>query len=217
MIEIVNVVKIYKNKDRTIRALDGVSLKMDSGEFVAVQGPSGCGKTTLLLIVGALLKPDEGHTEILGTNPAELSPDTRSRFRSENIGFVFQQFYLLPYLTVLENVLAPALVHPIGNARERALWLLEQFRISDRQNHVPGNLSTGEQQRTAMARALLNKPKILLADEPTGNLDEENSSLVLNSLKEFAGSGGTVLLVTHDAAAAAKADRVIPMKNGRLG
>lgn len=216
MIEIENVVKIYKNKGRMIRAVDGVSLKIASGEFTAVQGPSGCGKTTLLLIMGVLLKPDEGRISILKQNPYDLSPDRRAAFRSENIGFVFQQFHLLPYLTVLENVLAPSLVRSTGESRDHALKLLEQFRISERKNHVPGNLSTGEQQRTAMARALLHNPKILLADEPTGNLDEENTSIVLNSLKDFARSGGTVLLVTHDSTAAREADRVIPMKSGRL-
>lgn len=216
MIEIERVVKIYKNKERTIRALDCASLNIGSGEFVAVQGPSGCGKTTLLLIAGGLLKPDEGGISILGQNPYDLSHDRRSAFRSQNIGFVFQQFYLLPYLTVLENVLAPSLVHPCSEAKKNALELLERFGLSDRRNHVPGNLSTGEQQRTAMARALLNKPRILLADEPTGNLDEENTTIVLNSLKDFAGSGGTVLLVTHDSTAARRADRVVPMKNGRL-
>ncbi|MBN1901232.1 ABC transporter ATP-binding protein [Candidatus Sumerlaeota bacterium] len=216
MIEIENVSKIYRSKNRTIRALDGVSLKLAPREFVAAQGQSGCGKTTLLLVMGMLLKPDQGGISILGKNVGNYTPDQRAAFRSEHVGFVFQQFYLLPYLTVLENVLTPSLVHPSGDLKERALELLERFRLSDRIHHVPGNLSAGEQQRTAMARALLNKPDILLADEPTGNLDEENASIVLNSLRDFAESGGTALLVTHDSSAAGKADRMIPMKNGRL-
>lgn len=200
-----------------INAVDGVSLAVGAGEFVAVQGPSGCGKTTLLLAAGALLQPTCGKVALEGTDPYALSPGQRARFRAENIGFVFQQFHLVPYLDVLDNVLTSTLaLGGDGRARRRALELVERFGLTDRLRHVPAALSTGERQRVALARALLNEPKLLLADEPTGNLDEENGGVVLRCLEEFARAGGTVLLVTHEARAASIADRIVRMNEGRL-
>ena len=148
-----------------------------------------------------------------------MSSDARSNFRAANIGFVFQQFHLVPYLSVLENVLAPAIATrgtPNDVAFNRARSLVVQFGLEHRIDHVPGELSSGERQRTALARALLNSPKLLLADEPTGNLDEENAELVLNHLAEFAAGGGAVLLVTHDPKAAAKAGRTVFLKDGQV-
>ncbi|MCX5684896.1 MAG: ATP-binding cassette domain-containing protein, partial [Planctomycetota bacterium] len=174
----------------------------------------GCGKTTLLLIAGGLLKPDDGQVLLAGQDPYALAPDARARFRAENVGFVFQQFHLIPYLSVLDNILAPALARPLENARERAVELAGRFGLTDRQGHVPGELSTGDRQRTALARALLHKPQFLLADEPTGNLDEASGHVVLGHLAEFAKTGGAVLLVTHDPHATQYATRPVRMESG---
>ncbi len=211
-----DVSKTYRSGSREVCALDGISLSVDTGEFVAVQGPSGCGKTTLLLITGGLLAPDEGDVEIDGQNPYNLPSDERARFRAENVGFVFQQFHLIPYLSVLENVLAPAIASGETDAQDRAHALVRHFSMEHRIRHVPGELSTGERQRTALARALLNRPKLLLADEPTGNLDRENADAVLGYLKEFVAAGGGVLLVTHDSHAVEFAQRVTDIRDGQL-
>jgi len=216
LLDISNVRKTYHSNNGDVRALDEVSLSVDSGEFVAVEGPSGCGKTTLLLVAGGLLAPDLGKVVINGQNPYALLPDSRAGFRAENVGFVFQQFHLVPYLDVLDNVLAASIASQQPDARERASELIAHFGLEHRMHHVPGQLSTGERQRTALARALLNRPKILLADEPTGNLDRENADAVLGFLKEFTADGGAVLLVTHDRHAMDFAQRVTKIRNGKL-
>lgn len=197
-------------------AVDDVSVSVEAGEFVAVVGPSGCGKTTLLLVAGGLLRPENGEVSIDGTDPYSLSGEQRARFRAEQIGFVFQQFHLVPYLNVLDNVMAPALVTGETSARERAGILVERFGLADRLGHRPGQLSTGERQRVALARALLNEPRVILADEPTGNLDGDNSEQVLQALKTFADEGGAVLLVTHDPDAVAFAGRQVVLQGGQL-
>jgi ABC-type lipoprotein export system ATPase subunit len=199
-----------------VAALDGVSLSLAAGEFVAVRGPSGCGKTTLLLAAGALLAGDEGQVLIDGQDPYRLGSDQRARFRAGKLGFVFQQFHLVPYLTVLENVLSPCLALPAEDGERRAMQLIEHFGLTERIHHTPGELSTGERQRTALARALLNRPRLLLADEPTGNLDADSARAVLDYLAEFARDGGAVLLVTHDDRAAAYAPRTVRMEKGRI-
>jgi len=211
-----NLAKAYAGTGKTVRALEGATFNVAPGELVAVQGPSGCGKTTLLLIAGGLLKPDAGQVLLVGQDPYALSPDARARFRAENIGFVFQQFHLVPYLSVLDNILAPTLARPAENANERATELARRFGLADRQDHTPGELSTGERQRTALARALLHKPQLLLADEPTGNLDEASGKIVLGHLAEFTKAGGAVLLVTHDPRAAEYATRTVRMEGGRI-
>ena len=216
MLKLQEVSKFYERSRTTVRALDGVSLKLAPGEFVAVRGPSGCGKTTLLLTAGGLLAPSSGQASINGQDLYALAPEQRARFRAETLGFVFQQFHLIPYLNVADNVLAPCLALCPPGAAERAAELIEQFGLTDRRHHLPGELSTGERQRTALARALLNRPKVLLADEPTGNLDEVNAEVVLEHLAGFARSGGAVLLVTHDAGAAARADSSVRMADGKL-
>ena len=197
-------------------AVDDGSVSVEAGEFVAVVGPSGCGKTTLLLVAGGLLRPENGEVSIDGTDPYSLSGEQRARFRAEQIGFVFQQFHLVPYLNVLDNVMAPALVTGETSARERAGILVERFGLADRLGHRPGQLSTGERQRVALARALLNEPRVILADEPTGNLDGDNSEQVLQALKTFADEGGAVLLVTHDPDAVAFAGRQVVLQGGQL-
>lgn len=217
LLQLENISKSYNESQSTIHAVDGVSLEVAAGEFVAVRGPSGCGKSTLLLTAGGLLKPDQGKVKIEDQDPYSLSPDDRAEFRANNIGFVFQQFHLVPYLSVLENVLAPGLATNVNSGlRERALKLVEQFGLTDRIGHVPAKLSSGERQRVAMARALLNSPKLLLADEPTGNLDQENAENILAYLKQFAAEGGAVLLVTHDDRAVVYAQRVVHLLNGKI-
>ncbi len=216
LLELNNISKTYQSGANTVHAVDDVSLGIDAGEFVAVRGPSGCGKSTLLLVAGALLSPDAGAVAIDGQDPYALAPDERARFRGATVGFVFQQFHLVPYLSVVDNILAPAMVTGLKDAPARAQELIEHFSLGHRVNHVPSQLSTGERQRTALARALLNQPKLLLADEPTGNLDSENGQVVLEYLRQFASEGGAVLLVTHDDAAVAAADRAIDILDGRL-
>ena len=207
MLQLDSISKTYRGRAAPVRVLQGFSLELKAGEFVAVQGASGSGKTTLLLMAGGMLRPDSGRVLVAGTDVYALAPDARARFRGAHIGFVFQQFHLVPYLNVLENVLCAALAHRTAEPRPRALALLEQFGLAHRLEHAAGELSTGERQRTGLARALLNRPELLLADEPTGNLDTENSAAVLGYLKEFSKAGGTVLLVTHQAKAAQAADR----------
>jgi ABC-type lipoprotein export system ATPase subunit len=209
--------KSYPGPQGKINAVDGVSLTVGAGEFVAVQGPSGCGKTTLLLAAGALLRPTRGRVLLNGEDPYALSPGQRARFRAVNVGFVFQQFHLVPYLDVLDNTLAPTLaLGANGGARARALELTARFGLTERLHHLPAALSTGERQRVALARALLNKPKLLLADEPTGNLDAENGQIVLRCLADFARSGGAVLLVTHEPGVGDHAGGIVNMNGGRI-
>jgi len=216
MLELKDLTKRFMGPAGVVRALDGVALRVPAGEFVAVHGPSGCGKTTLLLAAGALLRPTDGRVTIDGQNPYDLPPDERSRFRAGKIGFVFQQFHLVPYLTVLDNVSAPCLAKRTPHASDRARELIARFNLDDRIGHLPAALSTGERQRAALARALLNKPKLLLADEPTGNLDERNAENVLQSFAELAEDGVAVLLVTHDTRAASYANRALYMENGNI-
>lgn len=218
LLSIDGVSRTYADSGSTVRAVDDVSLQVAAGEFVAVLGASGSGKSTLLLMAGGLLKPDSGKVQVNGQDPYDLKPDARADFRAQNIGFVFQQFHLVPYLSVLENVLAPAMAvsGTETETRERAGQLIERFGLSDRQQHVPAKLSSGERQRTAMARALLNHPKLILADEPTGNLDHHNADTLLGYLSDFATDGGAVLLVTHDDRAVACAQRAVHLQNGRI-
>lgn len=217
LLQIENLDRSYAGPRGIVNAVAGVSLTVNAGEFVAVRGPSGCGKTTLLLAAGALLQPSCGRVLLNGQSPYELSSGARARFRAENIGFVFQQFHLVPYLDVLDNILAPTLaLEANGDHRARASELAQRFGLQDRLHHVPSALSTGERQRVALARALLNRPKLLLADEPTGNLDEQNGQLVFRCLAEFARDGGAVLLVTHEPRAGELATRTLHMEGGRI-
>jgi ABC-type lipoprotein export system ATPase subunit len=212
-----NVTKSFQGPNGTVTALKGVSLSLSASELLTINGPSGCGKSTLLLTAAGMLRPDEGDVLFMGKDrPYDLPPDRRSRLRAGLIGFVFQQFHLIPYLTVLENIIVPHLALAGENPGRRAAELLEQFGLRERADHVPSQLSTGERQRTALARALFNRPKILMADEPTGNLDDDNAAIVLEHLRRYADGGGSVLLVTHHAEAARYATRAIRMRDGRL-
>lgn len=210
--------KTFQTPGGEVAAVREVTFEVSRGEFVALHGPSGCGKSTLLLLCGGLLSPGEGRVEIAGQNPYELSPDRRAAFRAEHLGFVFQQFHLIPYLTVLENVLVGELAGTSGNGslRERAGQLLERFQLGHRLGHKPAALSVGEQQRVALARALAHSPRVLFADEPTGNLDAGNAAIILDHLAEFAAGGGAVLLVTHEEAARSRAQRSLRLAEGRL-
>ena len=207
-----------KGKSKMVKAVDGISVHLDSGELVTVTGPSGCGKTTLLLMAGGLMNPDKGEVLLGDSNLYELSPEERDRERAKKIGFVFQQFYLVPYLNVLENVLIPTIGSRNGtsSAEKRAKGLISRFNLTGRMDHKPGELSTGERQRVALARALINSPRVLFADEPTGNLDDDNAEAVLKFISEFASEGGSVLLVTHDKRISSHSQRAYQMKSGKL-
>ncbi len=216
MIRLENVEKVYRRPDgSTVRALAGIDLVVEAGQFVVVRGPSGCGKTTLLNIVGTLARPTSGRVEVAGTDVESLTPAQRAAFRARHIGFVFQTFHLLPYLDVLGNVLLAALPGEEAAARERAEQLLADFHLTHRIRHHPPDLSTGECQRVAIARALLNRPQVLLADEPTGNLDPQHAAGVLEILAGFHRQGGTVVLVTHQELADRYAQRTMFLREGR--
>ncbi|QDT33069.1 ABC transporter ATP-binding protein [Thalassoglobus polymorphus] len=216
LLQLQNISKTYQDGSSSVQAVDGVSMQLDAGEFVAVQGPSGCGKSTLLLTAGGLLKPTSGTVTIDGQDPYSMTADERANFRARTIGFVFQQFHLVPYLSVYENILAPGMAVKTKANPERAQQLIERFGLTDRQHHVPAKLSSGERQRVAMARSLLNEPELILADEPTGNLDHENAEILLQFLAEFASEGGGVLLVTHDDRAVSHAQKAIHILDGKL-
>ena len=216
MLEFRNVSKWFNGAQGKVTALKGISFSVRPGELLAVRGPSGCGKTTLLLTAGGLLRPSDGNMLIDGEDPYALSPEMRSRLRARTIGFVFQQFHLIPYLTVRQNIMTASLAVPLKEASERAQQLISRFGLDDRADHVPARLSTGERQRTALARALLNEPKVIMADEPTGNLDEDNAQTVFGYLGQYVSDGGCVLLVTHDDRAAAHATRSLQMNRGQL-
>jgi ABC-type lipoprotein export system ATPase subunit len=216
MLEFKNVSKLFNGARSKVTALKGISFSVLPGELLAVRGPSGCGKTTLLLTAGGLLHPSDGQISLDGQDPYALSPEMRSRLRARTIGFVFQQFHLIPYLTVRQNIMTASLAVPQKEAPQRAQKLISRFGLDDRADHMPARLSTGERQRTALARALLNEPKIILADEPTGNLDEDNAKTVFGYLSQYVSDGGCVLLVTHDAGAAAHATRSLKMSRGQL-
>lgn len=216
MIELQDVSKAYRKGPQVISAVREITLSLPAGTFAALRGPSGCGKSTLLSLVGGLTLPSAGSVRVEGTAWSELSSAGRAAFRAQNIGFVFQLFHLMPYLSVLQNVELAANLDHRGDAKRRATTLLEQLGLADRLRHRPGELSAGERQRTAVARALLNHPKVLLADEPTGNLDPESASRVLATFADFHQQGGTILMVTHDDQAAEHADLVLAMQDGQL-
>ena len=216
MLAIHQLTKEFAGPAAKVRALDGCTLSVATGEFVALRGPSGCGKTTLLLAAGGLLRPSSGSVRLEGANPWEMSARARAEFRAQRIGFVFQQFHLVPYLSVLENILAPLVAGPAPGAESRAEKLICRLRLEHRTGHLPAHLSTGERQRVALARALLRQPPLVLADEPTGNLDEASAAIVTDCLAEYACAGACVLMVTHDSLVAAKASRQLRMEKGRV-
>jgi putative ABC transport system ATP-binding protein len=196
-------------------ALDGVSFDVEMGEWIAIMGPSGSGKTTLINILGGLDTPTSGRAMVGDVDVARLDEAGLTRYRADKVGFVFQQFHLVPYLTALENVMLAQYFHSTTDESE-ARESLERVGLGDRVTHLPAQLSGGEQQRVAVARALINHPKIILADEPTGNLDEENQRLVIDLIRELHTGGHTILMVTHDPSIAQLADRRIELAHGRL-
>ncbi|MGB3873517.1 MAG: ABC transporter ATP-binding protein [Stenotrophomonas sp.] len=203
---------------QTVRALADVNLGIDAGEFVAITGQSGSGKSSLLNILGCLDHPTSGHYLVEGRDVATLDDEASSDIRNRRIGFVFQSFHLLPRLTVRENVLLPLRFHrqPPAEAHARADALLERVGLADRRNHRPNELSGGQMQRAAIARALLLRPALLLADEPTGNLDSKSAADVLALIDEVHHDGQTVVLVTHDNDIAARAPRRVRLHDGRI-
>ena len=216
MIRCDEVTKIFRKNGSEVTSLDRFTAKVAEGEFVAVRGPSGSGKTTLLLTLGGMQRPSAGSVHLAGRDLYALSPAERARLRSSEIGFVFQMFHLVPYLDLLANVLLACPGEPSAEVRQRAGRLMDELGLADRASHRPGELSAGERQRLAVARALLNRPKLILADEPTGNLDPENAAEVIRHLAEFHRGGGTVVLVTHGTATDAHADRTLRLEQGRL-
>ena len=196
-------------------ALDGVSFEIQEGEWIAIMGPSGSGKPTLINILGGLDTPTSGRTIVDGVDVGSLDEAGLTRFRAEKIGFVFQQFHLVSYLTALENVMLAQYFHSTTDERE-AQQALERVGLGDRLEHLPTQLSGGEQQRVAVARALINHPKLILADEPTGNLDEANEKIVLDLLRELHTEGRTILMVTHAPSIGSLADRRIDFSHGHL-
>jgi putative ABC transport system ATP-binding protein len=198
-----------------VRALDNVSFEVDEGEWIAIMGPSGSGKTTLINILGGLDRPSGGRIVVAGEEIGQLGERALTRYRSEKIGFVFQQFHLVPYLSAVENVMLAQYFHSMAD-EPHAAEALVRVGLGHRLQHLPGQLSGGEQQRVALARALINQPKLILADEPTGNLDEANEKIVLDLLCELHEAGNTILLVTHSAQIGRMADRRIELAHGRL-
>jgi putative ABC transport system ATP-binding protein len=199
----------------TLRALGGVSFAVHAGEWVALMGPSGSGKTTLINILGCLDTLTSGHVVVDGVDLSKLTEGDLVRYRAEKVGFVFQQFHLVPYLTALENVMLAQYFHSVTDEKQ-AGEALKRVGLGDRLTHLPAQLSGGEQQRVAIARALINHPKLILADEPTGNLDEANEEIVLQIFRELHDAGHTILMVTHDPDIARQADRRIELAHGHV-
>lgn len=217
-IEAVEVAKVYPRLGNDLVALDSVSLSLERGSFVAIVGPSGSGKSTLLNLLGCLDRPTSGRILLEGDDVAVLDDRIASRIRNERIGFLFQSFNLIPQMSVVENVETALLYshQPEREWRKRALGLLERLGILDRASHRPGELSGGEAQRAALARALVNDPDLILADEPTGNLDSRTGEDVLDLLSGLVDEGRTLVLVTHDKDVTHRAERVVELRDGRI-
>ena len=214
MLEINNISKIYSKGEDKFTALDNVSLKVEKNDFVAVVGPSGSGKSTLLHTVGGLIHPDSGQVLFRGIDVYKMNSQEVNQYRRKNVGFVFQQFHLLPYLTVYENIKIAEIESVAKNNKIEEL--LEKCVLLPLKNKYPSELSVGEKQRTAFVRAIIAKPEILLADEPTGNLDPENSKILMTLIKEFHEDGGTVLLVSHENETKNYATRIITLRSGSI-
>ena len=217
MIELRDVTRTYQRPGGDpVRALDGVSLRIERGDFLAIVGPSGSGKSTLMNVLGLLDRPTSGTYEFGGRDVSALGVDEQARFRNRRVGFVFQSFHLLPRTSALENVELPLLYSDRDSIEGLGRRALEQVGLADRMAHTPGELSGGQQQRVAIARALVNEPDLVLADEPTGNLDAASAAEVMAIFKRLHAAGRTIVLITHDAAMAAHARRVARLERGRI-
>jgi putative ABC transport system ATP-binding protein len=219
MLRLEAVNKTFTRRGSTVVALQPTTLEIAAGDYVAVVGPSGSGKTTLLSVLGGMLAPSSGKVVLDGRSIYDLSVTERTRIRGRKIGFVFQTFNLVPYLTALENVQVPLYLAGVSpkKQRERALAVLERVGLADRVYHKPGELSVGQQQRVALARTLANDPALILADEPTGNLDPATREQVLAMFAGFNREGRTIVMVTHDPVAAQQAGRMLHLANGAIG
>ena len=216
VIHLEDVEKIYEMGETKVRALRGSNLGIDEGEFIAVMGPSGSGKSTLMNMMGALDVPTNGLVEVADMNLSEMGPDELALLRNEKVGFIFQEFNLLKNLDTIQNVMLPLTIQevPESERRSRAAELLEKVGLGDRLKHMPSELSGGQRQRVSIARALANDPEIVLADEPTGNLDTDTGAKIMDILTEFNEEGKTIIMVTHDPNDAEYADRTIKIKDG---
>jgi len=216
MIELDNITKVYKMGQTEVVALNGVDLRIEQGEMVSIVGPSGSGKSTLMNIIGCLDKPTSGQYRLEKIEVSKLSDNKLAEIRNKKVGFVFQSFNLLPRTTALANVELPLIYGGAGNRRQRVLQALESVGLAQRAHHRPSELAGGEQQRVAIARALINNPSLILADEPTGNLDTQTSKEIMLLFQELNGQGITIILVTHEPDIAAYTQRIIRMRDGKI-
>jgi putative ABC transport system ATP-binding protein len=213
--EIIRLKNIYKIYNKNTYALDNLTVKLAKGDWTFIMGPSGSGKTTLLNIIGCLDSPTKGSTFINGTEVTKLNQNQLTQFRRENIGLIFQQYHLVPYLTALENVMMAQYYHSLVDETE-AVDVLKKVGLGHRLDHIPAHLSGGEQQRVCIARALINEPDILLADEPTGNLDQKNGEIVLKLIKDLHKEGHSIVSVTHNPDIGKLGDRIIKIIDGKI-
>lgn len=220
MITLTDISKVFYTSEVQTRALDGVSLTIDKGEFISVMGPSGCGKSTMLNIMGLLDEPTSGTLSIDGVNSAGMSDKQLAQLRNRKLGFIFQSFHLIPALNVVDNVLLPMHYRPKemsgSELRKRAEEVLAKVDLAHRMKHFPTQLSGGQCQRVAIARALMGAPEVILADEPTGNLDSKMGAEIMSILKQLNAEGTTIVMVTHDAKIAEQTSRIVRMEDGRI-
>jgi putative ABC transport system ATP-binding protein len=216
MVEIKEITKKFSSAKNNVVALNKITLKVEKGEFILIKGESGSGKSTLLFIIGGMMNPTSGNVKVNEKDIFSLSEKERGNYRANEIGFVFQSYHLLPYLNVYENIMLPNELAETKIEKEAVLKITEELGIKDRLFHKPSELSAGEKQRVAIARALIINPSVILADEPTGNLDEKNTIDVMNYLKTFQQKGGTILMVTHGNLADSYASRIIELDKGKL-
>ena len=216
MLEIKEITKKFRSRKSNVTALNKISIRVEKAEFVLIKGESGSGKSTLLFIMGGMLHPTSGNVIVNNQDILKLSEKKRGKYRANEIGFVFQSYHLLPYLNVLENIMLPNELAEKKIEKQAVYKIVEELGIKDRLLHKPSQLSAGEKQRVALARALIVNPSIILADEPTGNLDEKNTIEVMNYLKKYQENGGTVIMVTHGNLADSYATRTIRLNKGEL-